>query len=490
MTDAPKPRNASRLIAPIFLLVLLVPWYMYNQEIVLDQTQQFATQTIAVLKYGFGITIWLALAWFVIRLVDVFFWEGFLAAKLGTRVPRLLKDVFAVLVFFIAVTGIVATVFDQNVTEILALTGALGFVVGLALQSMISDVFQGIALNIDRPFRIGDWVRVHQRGIPPIIGCVQEVNWRSTRLKMTDNTLIVIPNHRIATLMLQNLSLPSERSRFELIFCLDFAVPHERALRILRAGALAAKGPLPNPPPKVRVNGVNNFGVEYKVRYWLLPKEMSPNKGRNAISSSILSHLHQAGLTLAYQKQDIFYAEMPPRHLSFKTDKKSLLSRIELFKDLDESELATLSDSVAQLSFNADDTIVKRGGNGTSMYILVEGLLNVFAPVSADGSEIKVAQITPGLFFGEMSLLTGEERSATVTCQTDAEVYEVTKENVEALLQKRPELAELLSRTVAERKMRNEQVGADLNNQEKEEQTQSLADQLLGKMKNFFKFLS
>ena len=119
---------------------------------------------------------------------------------------------------------------------------------------------------------------------------------------------------------------------------------------------------------------------------------------------------------------------MPPRHLSFKTDKKSLLSRIELFKDLDESELATLSDSVAQLSFNADDTIVKRG-NGTSMYILVEGLLNVFAPVSADGSEIKVAQITPGLFFGEMSLLTGEERSATVTCQTDAEVYEVTKEN-------------------------------------------------------------
>jgi len=470
-------------------LVLLIPWYLYNQEVV-DQTQRFAQQTIDILKYGFGITIWMALAWFVIRVVDVFFWEGFLVSKLGTKVPRLLKDVFAVLIFFIAITGIVATVFDQNVTEILALTGALGFVIGLALQSMISDVFQGIALNIDRPFRIGDWVRLHQRGIPAMIGCVQEVNWRSTRLKMTDNTLIVMPNHLIATITLQNLSLPSERSRFDLVFCLDFAVPHERALRILRAGALAAKGPLPNPPPKVRVNGVNNFGVEYKVRYWLLPTEMSPNKGRNAISSSILSHLHQAGLTLAYQKQDIFYAEMPPRHLSFTTDKKSLLSRIELFKDLDENELSTLSDRVKQLSFKADDTIVKRGGNGTSMYILVEGLLSVFAPVSSDGSEIKVAQITPGLFFGEMSLLTGEERSATVTCQTDAEVYEVTKDNVQALLEKRPELAELLSRTVAERKVRNEQVGANLNNQEKEEQTQSLADQLLGKMKNFFNFLS
>jgi len=65
----------------------------------------------------------------------------------------------------------------------------------------------------------------------------------------------------------------------------------------------------------------------------------------------------------------------------------------------------------------------------------------------------------------------------------------VTKQNVEALLQKRPELAELLSRTVAERKMRNEQMGQNMNQQEKEEQTQSLADQLLGKMKNFFGFL-
>ena len=489
MSEPKSARKSSRLLGPVFLLVLLIPWYWYNQEIA-DQTTEFAERTISLLKYGFGITIWLSVAWFLIRTLEVFFWEGFLANKLGTKVPRLLKDVVAVLVFFVAITGIVATVFDQKVTELLALTGALGFVVGLALQTMISDVFQGIAINIDRPFRIGDWVRIHQRSIPAMIGCVQEVNWRSTRFKTTDGTLLVIPNHIIATLTLQNLSLPQERSRFDLIFCLDFAVPHDRALRILRAGALAAKGPLQDPAPKVRVNGVNNFGVEYKVRYWLLPRDMSPNKGRHAISSSILSHLHQAGLTLAYQKQDIFYAEMPPRHLNFRTDKKSLLSRIELFKDLEGDELGELSKSVEQQSYKAGNNVVQRGGQGTSMYILVEGLLNVFAPVNGDDTEIKVAQITPGQFFGEMSLLTGEHRSATVTPQTDVEVYEITKEHVEALLQKRPELAELLSRTVAERRMRNEQVGQNLNKEQKEEQTRSLADQLLGKMKTFFKFLS
>ena len=489
MSSADRPKKSSRLFGPVVLLLLLIPWYYYNQEIA-EQTTEFAERTISLLKYGFGITIWLSVAWFLVRILEVFFWEGFLASRLGTQVPRLLKDVVAVIVFFAAVTGIVATVFEQNVTEMLALTGALGFVVGLALQTLISDVFQGIAINIDRPFRIGDWVRIHQRSIPAMIGCVQEVNWRSTRFKTTDGTLLVIPNHIIASLTLQNLSMPEERSRFELIFCLDFAVPHERALRILRAGALAAKGPLQEPAPKVRVNGVNNFGVEYKVRYWLLPRNMSPNKGRHAISSSILSHLHQAGLTLAYQKQDIFYAEMPPRHLNFRTDKKSLLSRIELFKDLEEDELQVLSDSVEQLSFKSGESVVTRGGNGTSMYILVEGLLNVFAPVNGDDTEVKVAQIIPGQFFGEMSLLTGEGRSATVTPHTDVELYEITKSHVETLLQKRPELAELLSRTVAERRMRNEQIGQDLNKSQKEEQTQSLANQLLGKMKNFFGFLS
>ena len=167
-----------------------------------------------------------------------------------------------------------------------------------------------------------------------MVGRVQEVNWRSTRLKMGDDTLLVVPNHRIATLTLQNLSLPSNESCFELIFCLDFAVSHDRALRVLKAGALGAEGVVSDPPPKVFIKGVNNYGVLYKVIFRLIHEETPPNVGYTALSSSVLAHLHQAGLSLAYQKHDVYFSEMPQRHLDFESDKEHFCLGLRFLKIL------------------------------------------------------------------------------------------------------------------------------------------------------------
>ncbi len=486
MPQKQTPNKLSPLVPPIILLLLLSPWYfLYNKEAL-----KFASETMVVLKYAFGVLLWLSLAWLVNRLLKVFFWQSFLAKKLGAKVPRLLIDVVSVLIFFLAIIGIIATVFGHSVTEIVALTGALGFVIGLALQTMISDVFQGIALNIDRPFRIGDWVCIHDRGVKTLVGRVQEVNWRSTRLIMGDDTLLVVPNHRIATLTLQNLSLPSNESSFELIFCLDFAVSHDRALRVLKAGALGADEVVSEPPPKVFIKGVNNYGVLYKVIFRLIHEETPPNVGYTALSSSVLAHLHQAGLSLAYQKHDVYFSKMPQRHLDFETDKRALLSRIEIFKDFDDTELDKLSTCIQRHTLPSGKTIVERGEEGSSMFILVEGLLSVFVLFDEKEGEIQVAQIHPGQFFGEMSLLTGEARSATVTCQTEAEVYEIKKEPIEEILRERPELAECISLTVAARKMRNEEMAQDLDKKGQEEKTHTIAKQIFDKIKSCFSFLS
>jgi CRP-like cAMP-binding protein len=121
------------------------------------------------------------------------------------------------------------------------------------------------------------------------------------------------------------------------------------------------------------------------------------------------------------------------------------------------------------------------------MFILVEGLVYVFADVAGDGQEMKVAQIVPGQFFGEMSLLTGEARSATITAASDAVAYEIGKDAMAKLLQRRPELAEVLSRIVAERKLRNEEALAEATREEKEEHRTSVAGQILGRMRDFFR---
>ena len=448
--------------------------------------------TLKILRYALLSGLWISLAWLCVRLIDLFIWQAIVERHMGEPVPKLLKDVVAVVVFGLAASGILGVVFDFDVTGIWATSGVLTVVIGFAIQSMIADVFSGIALNIDRPFKIGEWVTLHPRGVESITGRVDEINWRSTRIVKTDGNMVVLPNNLVGISMLTNLSRPAEISRFKQRFCLDFDVPTERALRILSAGARSAKGPLTDPMPKARVNGTTKWGVEYEIRYWLNPADVSPAKGRHNVASSVMEHLHQAGISLAHEKLDVFHAPMPPRSLDVESDRTTLIGRVELFSALQNEDLSLLASQMLKRTFTSGSDVVRIDDSGDSMYVLVEGLLQVFVPGSTPAQEMMVAQLIPGQFFGEMSLLTGEPRTATVRAATDAVMYEINKDHLTRLLEQRPEIAEELTRVVAERKVRT----ADRKNQQSQAtrdsstEAQTLASQLLRKMRGVFSNLN
>jgi small-conductance mechanosensitive channel/CRP-like cAMP-binding protein len=477
----------SRLKWPMMLLLLLAIPAFWWDGILLELGDSVISQTASVLRKTLLSALWMALAWVVVRVIDAVVWQGVVARRLRGKVPRLLKDVVATVIFLIAISGILGVVFKLDVTGLWATSGVVGLVVGFALQSMISDVFSGIALNIDRPFAIGDWIRLSNRAREHIIGEVIETNWRSTRIKCIDGTMVIVPNGWIATDIVTNLTNPTPRSRFSLFFCLDFGVPADRAMRILEAGVKSAAGVLKDPGPKVRVNGTNRYGVEYEVRYWLLPRETSPSKGRHRVATAVLDQLHRSGLTLAYEKHDVYTAAMPQRALDTSSDRSEIIHRVDLFALLETNELEQLAASVDVQQIKRGTNIVVSGDQGDSMYILVEGLLEVFAMV--EGVEIEVGRIAPGQFFGEMSLLTGEPRSATVRCATEVVVFQVRKADLSPLLEARPALAKLITEKVAERRLRNDKRRRELNETEPtSKETQTLADQILGKMKSLFGF--
>ena len=483
---AAEPGRLSRLRGPLLALLLVATPALVWDDLIAGFGGNVIDSTVLVLRYTVSTALWLVLAWLTVRLIDVIVWRGIVGPRLGGKVPRLLKDVVAAIVFLIALSGILGVVFDLDVTGLWATSGVVGLVVGLAMQSMIADVFSGIALNIDRPFKIGDWVRIHYRGREQLIGEVIETNWRSTRLRTVDGLMLVVPNGQIATMVVANLTSPLERSRFSLYFCLDFGVPTSRALRILEAGVRSAEGVLAKPAPKVRVNSSTRYGVEYEVRYWLVPRETSPSKGRHRVGKAVLQHLHSAGLTLAYEKHDVFTAEMPQRQLDTRSDCGAIVHRVDLFQDLDEDELASLCASLDAQQLPRGANVVAAGDSGDSMYIVVEGLLEVFALV--DGVELKVGRITPGEFFGEMSLLTGEPRSATVRAATEVVLFEIRKDNLLPLFEARPALATSITEKVAERKLRSERRRREASEQQPSAQeTKTLAGQILGKMKRLFR---
>lgn len=462
------------------ILVVGLPYFLKWKD-------QATDYTVTILSACAGISFVFSVAWLLVRLIEVIVWR-LLEFRLGGSIPRLLKDLVAVGVFLIAAFVIVSFVFKQSVTGIWATSGVVSLVVGFALKNMIADVFCGIALNVDRPFKIGQWIRLHPRATEAVEGLVLEISWRSTRLRTMSHTLLVVPNSEISSMLLTNYSEPESRCRFDVTLCLDFEVPTERALRVLLAGVKAVKCVLETPAPFIAANKLNDRGIEYVLRYWLKPAEVNPEVARHEVITSVLNHLHQAGISLAYQKHDMFFAQMPSRQLDRRADRSTLLKRIEIFSALTPDEMTDLGSQIKERRFNAGHAIVNQGDSGDSMYILVEGLLDVKSNLDNGQHQVKVHTIQPGEFFGEMSLLTGEPRSATVVGATDSVVYEVGKEHLNVLLKQRPEIAVQISEIIAARKCELKEKGR-ASPEDRVVLHQSVADQILDKMKNIFSSL-
>lgn len=485
MAEGNKSSMWRKLLWPTILALASLASLFLWDDLVPELGSELVDSTLLVTGYIVGSLAWLSLAWFLVRLLDVFFWESLVAPRLGGQVPRLLKDVVAAIVFLAAITGIVGVVFDLPVTGIWATSGAVGIVLGLALQSMISDVFSGIAINIDRPFKIGDWIQVHQRSRGDIIGEVMEINWRATRVKTRSNITHIIPNNLVSSLVVTNLSAPEPTSRFELTYTLDLHIPSERALRVLNAALKSTRGILQTPTPKARINQISNLGVEYLVRYWTDPVAFSPAKARNAVSASILSHLHQTGLRLAYPKRDILKRSEPQRQLDGIAERIPLLQRVPIFESLSDQEHEQLATMMQRRTFKPGSDIVVADEAGESMFIVVEGLAHVFI-TTEHHDRLQVGELPPGAFFGEMSLLTGEPRSATVSATVEVIAYEINKSHIEPLIVNTPELTTVLSKAVAERKralQQSRETGSDDTETVSEE---GLTEQLVGRMLRFF----
>jgi small-conductance mechanosensitive channel/CRP-like cAMP-binding protein len=481
--------TARKLILPAAIFTVFVSIFAFGNDALREFSSRALGRTFDYLPYFLGVGAWLSAAFFANRLVNVFLWQTVFERLTGAQAPRLLTQLSGTLIFFFAVLGIIGIVFDRSLTGVLAASGAMGLVLGLALQTMIRDVFSGVALNIERPFQIGDFIQVTERGLIHGAGRVEEVNWRSTRLLTAEGSLQVIPNSVLGMLVITNFSRPTPASEYEIVVVLDFAVESSRVLRILNAAvkeAALAGGPLADPEPKAQIAGIDQTGVRYKVIYQSDGRRGAPGKIRHQVLDHILHHLQKAGLTPAYPKQDMFSAPMPERSLDAFSHGAQLLARVSLFRGLTDDERSDLADNMLPRQFGLGDVVIRAGDPGRSMFVLVEGVLEVSIPSKDGDAPVKVGRIRPGDFFGEMSLLTGDPRSATITAASGVVAFEIDKEHIAPILDARPALAEAIATVVAERQavMANPLPGSEQKADARD--VKSLTDRVLGGIRRFF----
>ena len=437
------------LPATVFAVFLLA---LFNRQELVDrflENANFLTRNFV--EYGVQIGVWLSAAFLINRLVGVLFWDGFIGRLSDRPVPRLPRDLTAMVLFSVAVLAIISTVFQRDVTSMLAASGVLGVIIGLALRTVILDLFMGLAIPLERPFKIGDWLMIHQNRVEThIIAEVIEINWRTTRLRTTRNNMVVVPNSKMGDTIVTNYMEPKPHFRIDLDFIIDFEVPSERVLRVMTAGIKAVadgEGILEDPAAEVRIKDSTLEGAEYEVRFFILPAKISPNEARHVVNRSVLEHLIHSGITPAHAKEEIFLQRRERRALdaSLDEDLYQLLTRTELFRKLNAAEFAAVFREMRKRDLAEGETLYAQGDAGDSMFICVEGLLASAITVRGQG-EVKVETLRAGQHFGEGSIFKATSRSTTVTAEADSLVYEIERHVIEPLLDVRLDLREQLQK--------------------------------------------
>lgn len=485
-------RILKSLFLPVLMMAVLIGLQL-NVTGISNATGQFVHWMPTFIFYVLPICIGLCIASIIHRLVTIIAWDHWARKKFGGPTPRILRDISWLVIHVTAVLLIITIIFKQPLTGLLALSSLSGLVLGFALQNVILDIFTGIAVHMDQPYRIGDWIKAHAgHSSDEVIGQVKEVSWRTTRLLTEENKLLVVPNSALAATVVMNYSAPTMPSRFATHLSLDTAIPVERARRILLAGAIAATGKdnlLSDPSPMVLVRKGDGVGIEYEIRFWVHAwSPLSPALATDRVLSSCIVHLEQAGIDLTYARQELYFEPLPERHIDLTKDtgRRKILDRVELFDSLTDEEKNNIARSMKQQSVSQSQMVITQGDVDHEMYIVLEGLYEVLINDAHGKSTRKVGQLKPGEFFGEMSLLTGEPRSASVRAVTDGVVFVLDHACMQQTFASRPQLVDTLSQAVAKRRLALTDPSSAKSPDSNASRIQELGRQIASKMRRIF----
>lgn len=420
---------------------------------------------------------WIGPALLAVGFVERFVWMP-LEERTGRQIPRVVRVFFAGTILTLGALAVTAFVFDQKVTSLLATSGVLAMIIGLAIQMNLSNIFSGIAINIERPFRMGDWIRVSD--FEP--GRVVSITWRTTRLETIDRNIICIPNSVASDSSLENLSYPTDEFRSELMVHVDPGAKPAWVEKILMDAVMASSEVLTAPEPQVLFLGVKEWSATYAVRFFCEDYRASIAL-EAAVWRDIIRNLKYAGFeSVIHQEFTLFHLTEAARENRDLAPK--LLDDVEVFEPFGASEKTALCQTMARRRFEPDRIVIQQGDPGDSLFIVAEGALKVEIELDDSDDVLEVGRLGSGDFFGEMALLTGEERGATVTTLTPSLVFEIAKRDIEPIVAAYPDiqqdLSQILTRRTLENLRRKNAHSASLDEE------RSLASRMLSRITSFF----
>ncbi len=395
------------------------------------------------------------------RLIRRFYWHGHLKKRLGRDTPTLIQDIVTWVLVLAALSLGLSAEFGFSPAAFATASGAAAVVVGIALQAVIQDLFSGLAINLEGSYGIGDYLTLFTDQAPePIYGRVVGISWRSTLLRQDDGCLVMVPNHLATTNPVTNHSRPREGKRLSVEVPVDNRFPPARVMDLLLGEtfkAIKGTGFERLKEPSVILKSLSADGAIFEVRFYAFPDQLEPATARSIVLRALLDVIQQYTVPTPLTQIEVvpaFKEDTAPDD----TETHRAISRARLFRGvLNLEQIDRLTKLSKPTDVAAGTMLMNQGDAPSSMLIILEGAASVTVK-GPDGVVREVAVSATGDVAGEMSLMTGSPRTATVVALTSMRILEITKEAMEDLLGASPELLERFSQTLAERQLEIDQL--------------------------------
>lgn len=469
----PRPVRA-RLRAPLVFALLLV-LVRYAEGHLAGSPKLFA--------HALGL-LFLLLA--LSRLLSLALVEWLMVARLRRNPPKILRDIFEG-VLFIAAVLVTLRQAGMDPTSLLTTSALLTAVIGLSMQDTLGNLFAGLSLQIEQPFEIGDWIQYDPTS--KHTGEVVEISWRATKVRTQDMIDVVIPNGQLAKSAIANYSKPTSLARRSVYVTVPHEVPTHRVHKAVLEALESVDGVVREPQPTIVTWAFHPHGVEFWLRFFITRFEHRDGiDGR--VRDRVWYALARAGIPLASSAHRVALTHDTPEAQQRAADlalseRLHALRGIELFRDLPDAALVTLARGGRTALYQRDEVVVRQGARDDELFLCVQGSLAVTHVASGASAAKEIARFGPGGVFGELSLMTGAPRTATVSAIEPCELLVIGKAPVAQVLASEPALAERLSARLAERQAA---LGA-LASEEPVEGRVTLEErrgQLLSRIRDFF----
>jgi small-conductance mechanosensitive channel/CRP-like cAMP-binding protein len=417
-----------------------------------------------------------------LQLFNLLIWDYALKQRRGISIPRLVVDVIDFVVLAAVALALLKTVFAVNLNAFLVTSTVVSAVVGLSLQDVLGSVVAGMALQMERPFSVGDWVQIGD-----VEGQVLQMNWRTLTIRTRENNAVILPNSNVSKQTIVNYSRLTP-FMLKVGIGLEYEYPPGDVKAALMCAMRECGAALDEPPPSVMLISFDDSSILYEARFWANDFGKKP-ASLDAVRTRIWYTLKRNGMEVPFPQMDVTLHTVPEDFEEKQTEKLrneifAGLRSLPLFVGLSDGQIGTISRTSSLQRFTSDEELVRQGDTGDSMYVIKSGGVRVM--VSAGGGEGKlVARLGPGEYFGEMSLLTGEPRSASVIAETETEVLALTKADFSSIVSSDAAVVEELSKALSDRMQLLSEKAAESAAHGKQSQAPQRAD-LIRRIRGFF----